>query len=105
MIPQAEGFQAGVDVGRRIIEFVSPVLFFPDEYPGRAPAILKINHLMAKRSQAEQVLEAVPGLATQAGATDGPSENDGHRPALSIRLPNTFSAQKYSRAISKAAWH
>src|SRR6266498_5294496 len=116
---EAERLQAFADVSGRIGEIEGPFRFLPIVNPGTIAAVFELKNLVPEGAETEQVLEAGPGLSAQAGATDRACENALHtnraslvichllfglyNPALFIRLPTTFSAAKYSTAISRAA--
>ena len=100
---KTEPLQAVADVSGRISEVKRPFFLVPIIDPGTIAAIFEVKNLVAKRSKAEQILQGCPGLAAESGTADRASEDDLHSPALSIKLPTTFSAVKYSAAISRAA--
>src|SRR6266516_133742 len=103
IVAAAECFEAVAHVSRRIIQLGRPRLFLPMVNPGGNAAVFEVEHVVAERAEAEQILKAGPGLPAQARTTDGAGEDDLHNPARCIKLPTTFSAAKYSAAISRAA--
>jgi hypothetical protein len=65
-------------------------------------ALLEVGDLVAEALQPEDVVEVCQDVPRDR-AMRLVSLRAGYSPALSIRLPTTFSAAKYSAAISRAA--
>src|SRR5688572_10944902 len=96
--------KARTNVIRGIVELGGPLGLLPIVDPRRFAAVLEIKHVMAERAKSKEILERGPRLAAKARATDRSRDHDLHRPARCIRLPTTFSAEKNSCAIARAAW-
>src|SRR5439155_10140650 len=66
------------DVSGRVIQLGRPRLLLPIVNPGGNAAVFEIEHVVAKRAEAEQVLKAGPRLPTKSRPTDGAAEEDFH---------------------------
>ena len=77
-LAEAKRLEASVNIRGRIIQFMGPLLFFPDINPRGPATILKIINVMPKGAQAEQILKYGPRLTAQAGKPYCAREDDGH---------------------------
>src|SRR5437667_1866971 len=78
IVAPAERFEAVADVSRRVIQLGRPRLLLPIVNPGGNAAVFEVEHVVAKRAEAEQVLKAGPCLPTKSRPADGAAEDDLH---------------------------